>query len=547
MSDQNSPGAGQPLSNVMPPPGAGRGSTGPGGGGAGSVAGAVVDPEEILSPDELKEFAAVLERRRAEQEEAETREAAFQELAGTYGLDGSEAKKVLKDLDRERRRKEAEVARQQSEAKRDSQTKEKKKGQEAKKRETEKQQRKARTRRRVGRAASNLAAKAIGSTSPDSLLAELLLFLIVLGAFGIGVVFLPPISRFLETVNTVLERLANPAGFLTGENSQEAGAAVTAGAIHSPLEGITLQQLVEYQPTPGQSFGPKTGNSRSYGLHGGVDFDGTVGGYAGNKVKAVEASTVIAVDDLCGDGSSYRIMYRATSATVLDQPVVHRAVHVSGPLVSVGDVLAAGQQIATVAPTDCASTGPHYDHKIQLGDENGEWFDPQEYFRLALELGGTAGEIPEAALILIRNAESFHQTPYWDFAQFSWGYGTRAPCNSEGECAGISITRDQAETEMRAFLAETCSPLLEAVSVYDEMQNGQKGAFFSLCYNLGGGQFAESDAYQTLVAGDVIAACELFDNYVHATENGVKVKLAGLVRRRNEEQEYCGVELPWNN
>lgn len=544
------PAGGEPESNVIPP------ARGGGGGGATT---AVLDPEEVFSPDELAAFqrAAEAERRRIEDEQ--TRDALYLELGAMNGLEPDQARKVYKKIEREKAREKAAEAKR-AKAKRKKEEKQRSAADKAEEKKAaararEKRRRRERGQRQVTKAAGKAAANLVGSSSGSALMTDFILLASTAAVFGVAVVFLPPIRGFVSGVGEVISdvRGSKFAEFM-GLGAKDSAQPGAGGAIQSPLAGVSLQELVDYEPTHGQSFGLKTGNLRDYdgdgvaeSPHGGVDFDGTAGGYAGNKVLAVEDAEVVAVDDLCGDGSAFRIIYRAARPTVLDEIVFHRAVHVSNPTVKVGDQITAGQEIATVAPKDCVSTGPHYDHKITIGSITGEWYDPQEYFAAGVEKAVVIGEIPDFAFKLIQEFEGFHSKPYWDYAQYSYGFGTRAPCNTEAECASVSISREAAKQEMAAFLEATCAPLIQSVEVYDDMTQGQQAAFYSLCYNLGGGQFSSSDAYKTLQAGDVIAACGLFDLYVKAEENGVMIELAGLSRRRNREQEYCGVEMPWND
>jgi GH24 family phage-related lysozyme (muramidase) len=150
--------------------------------------------------------------------------------------------------------------------------------------------------------------------------------------------------------------------------------------------------------------------------------------------------------------------------------------------------------------------------------------------RVASSTGG--GKAEDIAIDFMKqpSIEGFHPTPYWDYAQWSWGYGTKAPCSGE-DCA--SITPEQAHQEMSSYLSNHCSPLLNDFGLNDN----QKAAALSLCYNLGPGQFQQSRAYQAMQSGDMNNAIALFDGCVHAGQ----VRLAGLVKRRNMEQELWGM------
>lgn len=157
------------------------------------------------------------------------------------------------------------------------------------------------------------------------------------------------------------------------------GGNAQSGGIVSPLPGVTIEQLINYQPSHGQSFGPETGNQRSYGAHGGIDFDCRVGGCAGATVAAMMSGKVTATEVIgtSANGNSYRVVVQVQDWLGTTE---HRYVHVDSLAVGVGDNVTAGQVIAKVAPTDSVSTGPHLDLKIW----NGTWINPQTYMKDAL-------------------------------------------------------------------------------------------------------------------------------------------------------------------
>jgi hypothetical protein len=143
----------------------------------------------------------------------------------------------------------------------------------------------------------------------------------------------------------------------------------------SPIVGKTLDDLVAYQPTHGQSFGPETGNQRRYGPHGGVDFDSRVGGAAGAAVASPNDGQVSEIRKIgtSANGNSYQVHIQGQDWA---GAVEHQLVHVDHIAVAVGDSVSAGQVVAKVSPTDSVSTGPHLDWKIK---RNGAWVDPQDW------------------------------------------------------------------------------------------------------------------------------------------------------------------------
>jgi hypothetical protein len=149
----------------------------------------------------------------------------------------------------------------------------------------------------------------------------------------------------------------------------------TGGTYVSPIVGKSLEELVAYQPSHGQSFGPETGNQRSYGPHGGVDFDCRVGGCAGAAVASPIDGKVSEIRKIgtSANGASYQVHIQGTDWA---GAVEHQLVHVDNIAVAVGDTVTAGQIVAKVSPTDSVSTGPHLDWKIRRG---GAWVNPQTW------------------------------------------------------------------------------------------------------------------------------------------------------------------------
>ena len=58
----------------------------------------------------------------------------------------------------------------------------------------------------------------------------------------------------------------------------------------------------------------------------------------------------------------------------------------------------------------------------------------------------------------------------------------------------------------------------------------------SFAYNVGLGTFKSSTLLRKVNAGDTQGAANEFGTWVNATVNGKKVRLAGLVNRRNAER-----------
>jgi hypothetical protein len=228
-----------------------------------------------------------------------------------------------------------------------------------------------------------------------------------------------------------------------GKNQSFSG----SGQYASPIAGKTLQDLVKYRPAHGQSFGPETGNQRSYGPHGGIDFDCRVGGCAGADVAAPISGQVSAIEQIAtsANGASYRLKIVGTD---WNGTVEHRLVHVDSIKVQRGDNVKAGQVVGKVSPTDSVSTGPHLDWKIKRG---GQWVNPQKWAREAMSQKGNDGGVNiEALKRSVISQESGDNPSVINSRTGALGLYQILPSNIQGtgkgwdkQCLGRDVTTSQ--------------------------------------------------------------------------------------------------------
>lgn len=126
--------------------------------------------------------------------------------------------------------------------------------------------------------------------------------------------------------------------------------------------------------------------------------------------------------------------------------------------------------------------------------------------------------ISQIDLEFIKRLEGFHSTPYFDGTQRSWGYGTQAGRGS--------ITRDQAEQEMKAYLQKHCLPILPK-----GLPAHRATALASFCYNLGPDQAQQTDLWRAAYRGGRV-------NFLGYTRSARGVSL--LSRRRKEQSLWDG-------
>lgn len=143
--------------------------------------------------------------------------------------------------------------------------------------------------------------------------------------------------------------------------------------------------------------------------------------------------------------------------------------------------------------------------------------------------------VSEPGLDLIKGFEGFAKYAYWDYSQWTIGYGTRC---EEGEYPD-GITEAAAEELLRSAIVKYEEPLLAFLQYYKiEVTQNQFDALVSLTYNIGSSWTTSSTLASYLKEGIYNHSSEeitdAFCEYVHA---GGEV-VSGLVTRRKKEAEY---------
>jgi murein DD-endopeptidase MepM/ murein hydrolase activator NlpD len=168
------------------------------------------------------------------------------------------------------------------------------------------------------------------------------------------------------------------------------------GGVGSPIAGVSIDEVLAYQPTAGQDFYAY----RKYrdGYHAGIDFDSRIGMGEGGQVASVSSGqisniVVIAEGDRTGEPSiSVRIVTQDSEGRTVEQ----RYTHLSQTSVeqalgvpinqAIGMQIDAGQSIGVVGEDDSVSSGAHLDYKVKV---NGEFVHPMEFLN-AVQNGGGA-------------------------------------------------------------------------------------------------------------------------------------------------------------
>lgn len=116
------------------------------------------------------------------------------------------------------------------------------------------------------------------------------------------------------------------------------------------------------------------------------------------------------------------------------------------------------------------------------------------------------------------------------------GYGHTSSAGSPVVKEGLVITEEEAEKILLKDLKVFEKAVKESVTV--PLNENQYWTLVSFCYNVGETRFKSSTLVKKLNKGEYSEVPKELMKWVYGTENGVKVKIKGLVNRRASE---CGL------
>ncbi|GAB5471887.1 MAG: hypothetical protein Kilf2KO_49170 [Rhodospirillales bacterium] len=147
----------------------------------------------------------------------------------------------------------------------------------------------------------------------------------------------------------------------------------------------------------------------------------------------------------------------------------------------------------------------------------------------------TERQVRPAGLALVKQFEGLRLQAYRDPAGvWTVGYGHTTAAGAPKVTPGMTVTEAEAEAVLRRDLATFEARVARLVSV--ALNDNEFAALVSLCFNIGATAFAGSTCLRRLNAGDRKGAAEALTRWTKATVAGRKVRLAGLVRRRQAER-----------
>ena len=149
--------------------------------------------------------------------------------------------------------------------------------------------------------------------------------------------------------------------------------------------------------------------------------------------------------------------------------------------------------------------------------------------------------ISENGLQFITDREGFSPTCFWDYAQWTIGYGTRCtetnhPSNPSNLQKGShTISKDTAKTRFLSALESTYIPGVRRRLSGVNMTQNQFDALVSLCYNAGEGKLANSP-FAKYLRGEITKDQAYSDYRSYVITAGGKVN-QGLINRRKLEAD----------
>lgn len=143
--------------------------------------------------------------------------------------------------------------------------------------------------------------------------------------------------------------------------------------------------------------------------------------------------------------------------------------------------------------------------------------------------------INKATIDLIKKWEGFRADAYrCPAGKWTIGYGITASSGiGVDPKPGDRVTREQAEQHLQQALERFASQIESAITA--PINENEFGAFLSLAYNIGPGNFIKSSALRHFNAGDKDRAAAAIKLWNKATVDGKKQVLQGLVNRREDE------------
>lgn len=143
--------------------------------------------------------------------------------------------------------------------------------------------------------------------------------------------------------------------------------------------------------------------------------------------------------------------------------------------------------------------------------------------------------VSDALVEILKQEEGFSAKPYYDYGQYTVGYGTRCPDDMLEEYKENGISEEDAELLLRNYLAKTENTINKFIDKYSlTMNQGQFDALVTFTYNCGSSWVSETGGtFHNAIKGGKTGSA-LINAFTLWCNAGGQI-LPGLVRRRLSE------------
>lgn len=141
-------------------------------------------------------------------------------------------------------------------------------------------------------------------------------------------------------------------------------------------------------------------------------------------------------------------------------------------------------------------------------------------------------KISKHGLEFIKKEEGFIPKAYWDYKQYSIGYGSGKYENGDSVKEGDVVTEEKATAMLESWINKVVDTCIKKYVIVPLSQN-RYDSLCSFIYNVGNSAFETSTLLKLLNQNKILEAAAEFDRWVYA---GGKT-LNSLVKRRKREKE----------
>ena len=145
-------------------------------------------------------------------------------------------------------------------------------------------------------------------------------------------------------------------------------------------------------------------------------------------------------------------------------------------------------------------------------------------------------KVSDELVEIVKQEEGFSAKPYWDYGQYTVGYGTRCPDDMLEEYKKNGISKEAAEVLLRNYLTKTENTINKKfIDKYGlKLTQGQFDALVTFTYNCGSGWISETGGTFHNAVKKGKTGSELINAFTLWCSAGGQI-LPGLVRRRLSE------------